>query len=128
MEQNFNPRLALSGLSGTGPLFRNIETNVLFYASVFPYCCVTIRTANATLLVFVSAKETGAFSAKLKLRYGRFQETIKRFAEYPAHPIIDFFSAFISRRVQKVLTESFSHPFVKCNSYASFSMLKITTV
>ena len=95
MEPNFNPRLALIGLSESGPLFRNIETNLLFCARVFPYCCVTIRTANATLLVFVSAKETRTFSLKLKLRYGRFQETIKTYAEYSAHPIIDFFSALV---------------------------------
>ena len=93
MEQNFNPSLALIGLSGTGPLFRNIETNLLFCARVFPYCCVTIRTVNATPLVFVSVKDTRAFSAKLKLRCGRFQKKIKRYAEYPAHLIIDFFSA-----------------------------------
>ena len=95
MGQNFNPGLTLIGLSGTGPLFRNIETNLLFCARVFPYCCVTIGTANATLLVFVSVKDTRAFSAKLKLRCGRFQETIKRYAEYPSHPIIDFFSALV---------------------------------
>ena len=107
MEQNFSPRLALIGLSGTGPLFRNIETNLFFCARVFPYCCVTIRTANATLLVFVSAKETRAFS--LKLRYGRFQETIKRYAEYSAHPIIDLFSALIDESEKYSRSPSVTH-------------------
>ena len=109
MEQHFNPRLALIGLSGTGPLFRNIETNLLFCARVFPYCCVTIRTANAILLVFVSAKETRALSAKLKLRYGRFQETIKRYAEYPTHPIIDFFSALVDDSEKYSRSPSVTH-------------------
>lgn len=109
MEQNFHPSLALIGLSGAGCLFRNIETNLLFCARVFPYCCVTIRTANATLLVFVSAKETRAFSAKLKLRYGRLQETIKRYAEYPADPIIDFFSALVDESEKYPWSPSVTH-------------------
>lgn len=109
MEQHFNPRLVLIGLSETGPLFRNIKTNLLFCARVFPYCCVTIRAANATLLVFVSAKETRAFSAKLKLRYGRFQEKIKRYAEYPAHPMIDFFSALVDEPEKYLRSPSVTH-------------------
>ena len=109
MEQTFNPRLGLIGLSGTGPLFRNMETNLLFCARVCPYYCATIRTANATLLVFVSAKETRAFSAKLKLRYGRFQEKIKRYAEYPARPIIDFFSVLVDESEKYLRSPSVTH-------------------